>query len=146
MFNILLDYPSFEHEVKIVEETTTSKKVEINKVMGKEEILFYQNLIKKVPVTPNVIEYAVALTHKTRPGTDSAAPIANDYLDWGAGPRASQYLITGAKCSALMKGKYSPDIEDIKDIAKPTLRHRILRNFKAEAEGVSVDKIIEELL
>jgi len=146
MFNILLDYPSFEHEVEIVEKTTTSNKVEINKVMGKEEILFYQDLIKKVPVTTNVIEYAVALAHKTRPRTDSAASIANDYLDWGAGPRASQYLITGAKCSALMKGKYSPDIEDIKDIAKPTLRHRILRNFKAEAEGVSVDKIIEELL
>jgi MoxR-like ATPase len=146
MFNILLDYPSFKHEVEIVEKTTTSNMVEVNKVMGKDEILFYQELIKKVPVTPNVIEYAVNLVHRTRPGTDNAAQISNDYLDWGAGPRASQFLITGAKCSALMKGKYSPDIEDIQDIAKPTLRHRILRNFKAEAEGITVDKIIEELL
>lgn len=146
MFNILLDYPSFEHEVEIVEKTTTSNRVEVSKVMGKEEILFYQELIKKVPVTPNVIEYAVKLVHRTRPGTESAAQISNDYLDWGAGPRASQFLITGAKCASLLKGKYSPDIEDIKEIAKPTLRHRILRNFKAEAEGVSVDDIIDELL
>jgi MoxR-like ATPase len=139
MFNILLDYPSFKDEVEIVEKTTTSRNVEISKVMGKDEILFYQDLIKKVPVTPNVVEYAVNLVHKTRPGTD-------DYLDWGAGPRASQFLITGAKCAALLNGKYSPDIEDIKAIAKPALRHRILRNFKAEAEGITVDKIIEELL
>jgi len=146
MFNILLDYPSFKDEVEIVEKTTTSRTVEINKVMGKDEILFYQDLIKKVPVTPNVVEYAVNLVHKTRPGTESAAQISNDYLDWGAGPRASQCLITGAKCAALISGKYSPDIEDIKNIAKPTLRHRILRNFKAEAEGITVDKIIEERL
>ena len=146
MFNILLDYPSFKDEVEIVEKTTTSRNVEISKVMGKDEILFYQDLIKKVPVTPNVVEYAVNLVHKTRPGTDSAAQVSNDYLDWGAGPRASQFLITGAKCAALLNGKYSPDIEDIKAIAKPAMRHRILRNFKAEAEGITVDKIIEELL
>jgi MoxR-like ATPase len=146
MFNILLDYPSFQHEIDIVKATTTSTTVNIDKVMGKDEILFYQQLIKKVPVTDNVIEYAVNLVHKTRPKTQNAADITNEYLEWGAGPRASQFLVTASKCNALLNGKYSPDISDVKEIAKPTLRHRILRNFKAEAEDVTVDNIIEELL
>ncbi len=146
MFNILLDYPSFGHEVEIVKNTTTSVQASIDKIMGKEEILFYQNLIKEVPVADNVVEYAVNMVHKTRPGTNNAASISNEYVEWGAGPRASQFLVTASKCNALMNGKYSPDIEDVKQIAKPTLRHRILRNFKAEAEDVSVDNIIEELL
>jgi MoxR-like ATPase len=146
MFNILLDYPSFKHEVDIVKATTASNSVEINKIMGKDEILFYQQLIKKVPVTDNVIEYAVNLVHKTRPKTQNAAEITNEYLEWGAGPRASQFLVTASKCNALLNGKYSPDISDVKEIAKPTLRHRMLRNFKAEAEDVTVDNIIEELL
>jgi len=146
MFNILLDYPSFRHEVDIVKATTTATIVNIEKVMGKDEILFYQQLIKKVPVTDNVIEYAVNLVHKTRPNTQNAAPISDEYLEWGAGPRASQFLVTAAKCNALLNGKYSPDISDVKEIAKPTLRHRMLRNFKAEAEDVTVDKIIEDLL
>ena len=146
MFNILLDYPAFNDEIDIVKATTSTNNVHIDKVIEKEEILNYQALIKKVPVTDNVVEYAVNLVHKTRPGTEKAAKIVNDYLEWGAGPRASQFLVTAAKCNALLSNKYSPDIEDVKAIAKPTLRHRLLRNFKAEAEEVTVDMIIEEIL
>lgn len=146
MFNIWLDYPSYEQEVEIVKSTTGASQKEINKVISKEEIVEFQKLLKKVPVAENVIEYAVNLVQKTRPGTSSAAEISNNYLEWGAGPRGSQYLVTGAKFNALINGKYSPDIEDVRDIAKPTLRHRILRNFKAEAESVTVDYIIEQLL
>jgi MoxR-like ATPase len=146
MFNILLDYPSFKNEVEIVKTTTSFGFTPVEKVMGKEEILHYQQLIKKVPVTDNVIEYAVRLVHKTRPRTEGGVKLAEEYLEWGAGPRASQFLVAAAKCNALLKGKYSPDIEDITEIAKPTLRHRLLRNFKAEAELITVDKIIEDLL
>ncbi len=146
MFNILLDYPSYEQEVDIVKSTTGGDLVKINKVISKEEIIEYQKLIRLVPVADNVIEYAVKLVQKTRPGTKDAAEIASNYLEWGAGPRGSQYLITGAKFNALINGKYSPDIEDVQAIAKPALRHRILRNFKAEAETVTVDYIIEQLM
>jgi MoxR-like ATPase len=146
MFNILLDYPSYDQEIDIVKNTTTGKEERIDKVLNKEEILFYQDLVKKVPVPENVVEYAVKLTQKTRPNTKNAVEITNKYLEWGAGPRGSQYLITAAKCNALLSGKYSPDIEDIQAVAKPALRHRILRNFKAEAENITVDYIIEQLL
>lgn len=146
MFNIMLDYPSYQHEVEIVKSTTTTLVNKIDKVLSKEEIIFFQELIRKVPVADNVVEYAVKLVHKTRPGTQMAADISNNFLEWGAGPRASQYLVIAAKCHALLHGKYSPDIDDIKDVAKPTLRHRLLRNFKAEAEGITVDNIIEKLL
>lgn len=146
MFNILLDYPSYLHEVDIVKSTTTDHRNTINKVLSKEEITYYQDLIRKVPIADNVIEYAVNLVHKTRPNTELAADITNQFLEWGAGPRASQYLVIASKCHALLNGKYSPDIEDIKAVSKPTLRHRILRNFKAEAEGITVDDIIEKLL
>jgi len=146
MFNILLDYPSYEQEVEIVKSTTSSQTNEIKKVISKEEIVEFQKLVKVVPVADNVIEYAVKLVQKTRPRTDAAAEIANKYLEWGAGPRGSQYLITGAKFNALINGKFSPDIEDVQSIAKPILRHRILRNFKAEAESITVDYIIEQLL
>ena len=146
MFNILLDYPTFDQEVEIVKSTTSADQAEIDIVISKEEIVEFQNLIKKVPVADNVIEYAVQLVQKTRPGTDAAAEISNTYLEWGAGPRGSQYLITGAKFNSLINGKFSPDIEDVQAIAKPILRHRILRNFKAEAESVTVDYIIEQLL
>ena len=146
MFNILLDYPSYEQEVEIVKSTTSSQTNEIKKVISKEEIVEFQKLVKVVPVADNVIEYAVKLVQKTRPRTDAAAEIANKYLEWGAGPRGSQYLITGAKFNALINGKFSPDIEDVQSIAKPILRHRILRNFKAEAENITVDYIIEQLL
>ncbi len=146
MFNILLDYPTYEQEIDIVKSTTAGQQVSIEKVLSKEEILFYQKLVTKVPVADNVVEYAVTLTQKTRPNTKNAVEITSKYLEWGAGPRGSQYLITAAKCNALLSGKYSPDIEDIKAVAKPALRHRILRNFKAEAENITVDYIIEQLL
>ncbi len=146
MFNILLDYPSFSEEVQIVKNTTGSAHSTISKVISKEEILVFQNLVKEVPVADNVVEYAVKLVQKTRPGAPVAHELATKYLEWGSGPRGSQHLITGAKFNALISGKYSPDIEDIKSVSKPILRHRLLRNFKAEAEGITVDYIIGELL
>ena len=146
MFNIKLEYPSFENELNIVKSTTGEQKQQINSILSGEEIMYFQQLVRKVPVTDNVIEYAVSLVHKTRPESDRSPQITKDYLEWGAGPRASQFLILGAKCNALLNGKYSPDIEDVQAIAKPTLRHRVVRSFKAEAEGYTEDKIIEELL
>jgi len=146
MFNIWLDYPSYENEVDIVKQTTSDIKQTVNKLLSGEDITAFQQLIRKVPIADNVVEYAVSLVHKTRPNLPGSPKISSDYLEWGAGPRASQYLVLGAKCNALFNGKYSPDIEDVKAIAKPVLRHRIVRSFKAEAEGYSVDRIIEELL
>ncbi len=146
MFNVWLDYPKLEDEYQVVKSTTSNSKTELKKVMTGEEILYFQELVRRIPVADNVLEYAVKLASKTRPNTIHAAEIANKYLSWGAGPRASQYLVIGAKCHSLIKGKYSPDIEDVKAVAAAILRHRIVRNYKAEAEGVSVDKIIEELM
>lgn len=146
MFNIKLDYPSYENELDIVKNTTSDIKNEINSIINGEEIQYFQQLVRKVPVADNVVEYAVSLVHKTRPDSAQAPQITKDYLEWGAGPRASQFLVLGAKCNAILNGKYSPDIEDVKAIAKPALRHRIVRSFKAEAEGYSEDKIIDELL
>jgi MoxR-like ATPase len=146
MFNILLTYPSFADEVEIVKNTTSDIKSSVSEVLSGEDIADFQTLVRKVPVPDNVVEYAVSLANKTRPGTNGGSPIAGDYLEWGAGPRASQYLVLGAKCNALLNGKYSPDIEDVQAIAKPVLRHRIVRNFKAEAEGIGVDDIIGKLI
>jgi len=146
MFNILLEYPAYESEIEIVKSTTGNEVPEIRQVLSKEEIKFYQDLVRKVPVADNVIEYAVNLAHSTRPKTAKATEFTNNYLEWGAGPRASQYMVLAAKCNALLNGKYSPDIEDVQSTAKPILRHRIVRNFKAEAEEVTVDHIIDELL
>ncbi len=146
MFNIWLDYPSFEQEVDVVKNTTTEFEAMPEVVLEDEEIIFFQNLIRRIPVPDNVYEYSVKLASKTRPGTGSAHPIANDYLTWGAGPRASQYLIIGAKCHAALNGKYSPDIEDVRAVSTAILRHRIVRNYKAEAEGYSIEKIIDTLL
>jgi len=146
MFNIWLDYPSFEEEISVVKSTTADKEPTLDVIMKAEEILYFQSLIRRIPVADNVFDYAVKLVSATRPGTDMAHQWANDYLTWGAGPRASQYLVIGAKCHAAINGKYSPDIEDIKAIAHTVLRHRIVRNYKAEAEGISVDKLIDELL
>jgi MoxR-like ATPase len=145
MFNILLNYPSFEQEVSIVKNTTADDIMKVTHVLSAADIVGFQHLVRRVPVADNVVEYAVKLTHLTRPHQNGSA-VANDYLEWGAGPRASQYLMLGAKCNALLNGKYSPDIEDVRAVAKPVLRHRIVRNFKAEADGVSVDGIIEKLL
>jgi MoxR-like ATPase len=146
MFNIRLDYPSFKSEVDIVKNTTTTSSYQVQKILHGNEIREFQTLVRKVPVPDNVVEYAVKLVHKTRPNTAMASTDANQYLEWGAGPRASQYLVLGAKCNALFSGKYSPDIEDIQAVASPILRHRIVRNFKAEAENISVDDIIKKLL
>ena len=146
MFNIWLDYPSFEEEIKIVQETTTEKTVTTEVVLTTDEILYFQNLIRKIPVPENVYNYAVSMVAKTRPNTAHATEWTNEYLTWGAGPRASQYLIIGAKCHAVLSGKYSPDIEDIRAVATAVLRHRIVRNYKAEAEGINVEDFIQRLL
>jgi len=146
MFNIWVDYPKYAEELAIVKATTTDSDIQINKVMNAEEIIFFQNLIRKLPVAENVLEYAVKLASSTRPGNEFSPEIVNNYLSWGAGPRASQYLIVGAKCHAALNGKYSPDIDDVKAVATPILRHRIVRNYKAEADGYSIEKIIEALL
>ena len=146
MFNVWLDYPKMADEITVVKNTTSDRKVELKKILTNEEIIYFQELVRKIPVTDNVLEYAVKLASKSRPNTEHAAEISNKYLSWGAGPRASQYLVIGANCHALIRGKYSPDIEDVKAVAAAILRHRIVRNYKAEAEGISVDKIIEELL
>jgi MoxR-like ATPase len=146
MFNLWLDYPSIEEELAIVKSTTIATSYEPKPVLNAEEILYFQNLVRKIPVPDNVYQYAVNLVSKTRPGTPQAHALANEFLSWGAGPRASQYLIIGAKCHAALSGKYSPDIEDIKAVALSVLRHRLVRNYKAEAEGMSVDKLIDKLI
>jgi MoxR-like ATPase len=145
MFNLMLDYPSYEEEIDIVKNTTVGKEMEVNAVLSPEEILYFQQLVRRVPVPDNVYDYAVNLVAKTRPHTAKAHDWANRYLSWGAGPRASQYLIIGAKANALLTGKYSPDIEDVQRVAVPILRHRIIRNYTAEAEGVSIENIIDTL-
>ncbi len=146
MFSIPLDYPAYEEEVLVVKNTTSASTVSLRHVLNAAQILDFQQVIRKIPVADNVLEYCVALASKTRPNTPRAAKVANDYLAWGAGPRASQYLALGAKCHAAIRGKYSPDIEDVQAIASLVLRHRIVRNFKAEAEGVSEENIVEALL
>jgi MoxR-like ATPase len=146
MFNIWVDYPSFEEEMNVVKNTTTDSNVQLKPILNAEEILFYQNLIRKIPVPENVMEYAVRLASKTRPETAAADDLVKKYISWGAGPRASQYLVIGAKCIAAIRGKYSPDIEDVRAVALPILRHRLVRNYKAEAEGYSIEKIIQSLL
>lgn len=146
MFNVWVDYPSFQEEVDVVKATTTDRSVELKQIISSEEILAFQKLVRKVPVADNVIEYAVSMVAKTRPNSISAAPETNQFISWGAGPRASQYLIIGAKCHAILKGKFSPDIEDVQAVALPILRHRIVRNYQAEAEGMSVESIVQKLL
>jgi len=146
MFNITLDYPSYEEEVNVVKNTTSNRKVDLNTILTGEEILYYQDLVRKIPISDNVLEYAVSLAAKTRPQTTLATAEINNYISWGAGPRASQYLVLGAKCHAAISGKYSPDIEDVKAIANLVLRHRVVRNYKAEADGISMDDIINRLM
>ena len=146
MFNIVLDYPTYEEELQVVNRTTTDNPTSVNKVIGVAEIIAYQHLIRRMPIAPNVVEYAVKLVSSTRPNTAKAAKIINEFVAWGAGPRASQALVMAAKGHAAINGKFSPDIEDVQAVALPILRHRIIRNFKAEAEGVGIEKIIGELL
>jgi MoxR-like ATPase len=145
MFNVWLDYPSFEEEVQVVKNTTSDRSQELNVILSAEDILFFQNLVRKVPVPDNVVEYAVRLAARTRPSSGSSSSFTREYIHWGAGPRASQYLIIGAKCHAAINGKYSPDIEDVNAIAEAILRHRVVRNYKAEAEGITIETIVENL-
>ena len=146
MFNLKVDYPSFNEEVEIVKNTTSNINNSVSEVLSSSEILKIQNLIRQIPVADNVVEYAVKLVAKSRPDSDFAPEDVKKYLLWGAGPRASQFLVLAAKCHAAINGKYSPDIEDVKAISYPVLRHRIVRNYKAEAEGMSVEKLIHSLL
>ena len=146
MFNVVLDYPSLEEEIDVVKATTTENEVHLKKVLNGTQILNFQHLIKKIPVADNVTEYAVKLVSKTRPNTLHSDEKVNQYISWGAGPRASQYLVLASKCHAAINGKFSPDIEDVKAVAVPILRHRIVKNYKAEAEGFTVESIIKELL
>jgi len=145
MFNVWLDYPSFQEELQVVKLTTTDTKVQLNKIISAEEIIYFQNVIRKIPVADNVLEYAVKLVNKTRLNSEFSSEVTKKYLAWGAGPRASQFLVLGAKCHAAINGKYSPDIEDVKAVANAILRHRIIRNYKAEADGMSIENIIEQL-
>ncbi len=146
MFSVYLDYPSYQEEIAVVKNTTTGKKVELIKKMTAAEILYFQQLIRRIPIADNVLEYAVKLASITRPNREGSPAAVNNYISWGAGPRASQYLVLGAKCHAAILGKYSPDISDVQAVALPILRHRVYKNYKAEAEGLSVDKIITDLL
>ena len=146
MFNIWVDYPSLEEEIDVVKSTTSNHKNKVNSVLTVDEIIAFQELIRRIPVADNVLEYAVKLANKTRKDSLLASDNTKEYLTWGAGPRASQYLVLGAKTHAALNGKYSPDIEDVKAVAMPILRHRIMRNYKAEADGISLEEIIKSLL
>jgi MoxR-like ATPase len=146
MFNVLLDYPSYNDELEIVKTTTSGTTPVLNKIINAQEIISYQNLVRSIPINDSVLEYAVKLVSKTRPNSSNSDAVVNEFIEWGAGPRASQYMVLAAKCYALLNGKYTPDIEDVKAMAKPILRHRIVKNYKAESKGMSVDQIIEEIL
>lgn len=146
MFNIWVDYPSFVEELAIVKATTSDTKINLKHILNGEQIAQYQELIRRIPVPDNVLEYAVRLVGKTRKDSEFAPQITKDFISWGAGPRASQYLIVGAKCHAALNGRFSPDIDDVKAVATPILRHRIVRNYRAEAEGYSNDRLISELM
>ena len=145
MFNVPLNYPTFAEELLVVKNTTSTATAQLNKVLNAEQIIYFQQLVRNIPVTDNVVEYAVKLVSKTRPQSEFAPANIKRLLTWGAGPRASQFLVLGAKCHAVISGKYSPDIEDVQAVAKPILRHRIVRSYQAEAEGLSADQIIEQL-
>jgi MoxR-like ATPase len=146
MFNLWLDYPSFKEEVAIVKSTTSPYKADLKRILSAKEIIEFQELVRRVPVADNVIEYAVTLVDRTRPTVPSAPPYIKNWIRWGAGPRASQYLILGAKTRAILSGRHTPDINDVKALAPPVLRHRIVTSFNAEAEGVSAIQIIEKLI
>jgi MoxR-like ATPase len=146
MFNIKLEYLTNDEELEMVKNTTSNKKSDLQKVISASDIKFFQQLIRRIPVAENVMNYAVNLARKTRPTEKEAPSIINEYVSWGAGPRASQFLVLGAKCHAAIHGKYSPDIEDVKAVATPILRHRIIRNYKAEAESISIEEIVQKIL
>ena len=145
MFNIFLDYPSYKEEVDIVKGTTSGTSKKVNSVLTGEEIIYFQHLVRKIPIADNVLEYAVSLANKSRPNTEMATDFVNNYISWGAGPRASQCLVLGAKCHAAITGKYSPDVDDVRAVANFVLRHRVVRNYKAEAEGISIEEVVKKL-
>jgi MoxR-like ATPase len=145
MFAVNLDYPSFSEEVEIVKTTTSGEQEQVNALFSAQEIIDFQKLIRRVPVAENVVEYAVTLVGKTRPKSQAATEIVKNYIDWGAGPRASQNLILGAKAHAALNGKFSPDIEDVRKVAIGILRHRLIKNYKAEAEGLTIEEIVASL-
>jgi MoxR-like ATPase len=146
MFNIWVDYPSYEDELLVVKSTTSDIESVLEKVITGEEILYFQDLVRRIPITDHVLEYAVKLAVKTRPNSEHAPEVVKKYIAWGAGPRASQFLVLGAKCNAALNGKYAPDIEDVNAVAKAILRHRLVINYKAEAEGLTIDSIVDQLL
>ena len=146
MFNVILGYPTLEEELQVIKNTTGNSTAQLNKILHAQDILAFQQLVRKVPVADNVLEYAVKLVAKTRPNTALATAKVNEYISFGAGPRAGQFLIMGAKCHALINGKYSPDIDDVKAVAYDVLRHRVVKNYKAEAEGISIEQIIDGLM
>ncbi len=146
MFNIYLEYPSYSDEVEIVKNTTSGTTPSLSTILTGDQILFFQQLIRKIPISDNVLEYAVTLSNKSRPQSELSTNFVNNYISWGAGPRASQCLVLGAKCHAAINGKYSPDIEDVQAVAKYVLRHRVVRNYKAEAEGISINEVVQNLL
>ena len=146
MFNILISYPSRKEEVEIVKSTTTTEEQKVNHVLSSEDLFAYQNLVRNVPVADNVIEYAVDFVNSTRSTKNGQAGPAKDWLEWGAGPRASMYLILAAKAKALLDGRTTPDISDVQQMLNPVLRHRIIPNFNAEADGITRDNILEKLL
>ena len=145
MFAINLDYPSFEEEVQVVKTTTTDNEVVINPLFTAKELVDFQRVIRRIPVADNVIEYAVRMVSKTRPKTEAASELVSQYIDWGAGPRASQNLILAAKTHAAIQGKFSPDIENVQAVANSILRHRLIKNYKADAEGITEEQIIKSL-
>ncbi len=146
MFNLNIEYPSNKEEVAIVRATTTSKDHVLNPVITKSEIASYQDLVKRVPTSDNIVEYAVKLVSATRPSSNSAPDFIKESVEWGAGPRASQYLVLGAKAKAVLDGRPSPNISDVKSLALPILRHRVLPNFNAEAEGLKIEDILNQLM
>lgn len=145
MFQVSLQYPSFQEELEVVRKTTGATEQTVEKLLNAEQIRYFQQLVRNIPVTDHVLEYAVKLAAKTRPNTELATAEVNRFLSWGAGPRASQFLVLGAKCHAVVSGKYSPDMEDVQAVAHPILRHRIVRNYQAEAEGISTEQLIRNL-
>lgn len=146
MFNVSLTYPTFSEELQVVRNTTSNVSAELKKILNSDQIIYFQQLIRQIPIADNVLEYAVSLAARSRPNTSGATAEVNRFLSWGAGPRASQFLVLGAKCHAAISGKYSPDRDDVQAVAEAILRHRIVRNYKAEAEGISTETIIANLL
>ena len=146
MFNIKIDYPSHKDEVSIVKSTTSESDNKLNVIISRNDLLLYQDLVRRVPIADNVVNFAVELVSKTRPKSDKSSLAIKDWIDWGAGPRASQYLVLGAKAKAILEGRPAPEVDDIKAMARPVLRHRLITNFNAEAEGLSTDDILTKLL